>query len=387
MTDPTIGPRAPAAVPSTEPGSVTPAEAPDRARVFPCGSCGADLEFDPGVQSLRCPFCGSVEALEAEPGAVAEQDYGAMIRRLAELRERGREDAVEMREVDCAACGATARFTGTLTADTCAYCGAPVQPSDAHVVAHRVPVDGVLPFRVERASARERLRTWVRALWFAPNEFTRRGVDGRFQGVYLPYWTFDAQTHNEYAGMRGDHYWVTQGSGKNKRRVRKTRWTPAAGRFRKLFDDVQVVATTGLPPARLAALEPWPLAECRTFSPDLLAGFQSRTYDIDLESGFQGARAAIDRDLRGEVCARIGGDVQRILELKTAYEGVTFKHLLLPVWILGYRWKDKTYQVLVNAVTGEVQGDRPYSWIKIALAALGVAAAIGLVVLVRALAG
>jgi DNA-directed RNA polymerase subunit RPC12/RpoP len=377
----------PTSASSAEPGEIAVAEPPDRLRVFPCGSCGADLKFDPGVQSLRCPFCGSAEALDADPGAIVEQDYEAMIRRLAELRERGREDVVELREVDCAACGATTRFIGTLTADTCAYCGAPVQPSDAHAAAHRVPVDGVLPFRVEHATARDRLRTWVRSLWFAPSEFTRRGVEGRFQGVYLPYWTFDAQTHNAYVGMRGDHHWVTRGSGKNKRRVRQTRWSPASGRFRKLFDDVQVIATTGLPPARLAALEPWPLAECRPFSPELLAGFQSRTYDIDLASGFQGARAAIDGDLRGEVRARIGGDEQQIHELKTAYEGVTFKHLLLPVWILGYRWKDTTFQVLVNAVTGEVQGDRPYSWVKIALAVLGVAAALGAVLLVRALAG
>ena len=374
--------------PDRAPGAPDPpAEAPDRTRVFPCGSCGADLKFDPGVQTLRCPFCGASEALEVDPAAIEEQDYEAMIRRLAELRERGREDAVDLREVDCAACGATTRFTGTLTADTCAYCGAPVQPSDAHVAAHRVPVDGVLPFRVEKPTARERLRKWVRSLWFAPNEFTRRGVEGRFQGVYLPYWTFDAQTHTEYSGLRGDHYWVTRGSGKNRRRVRKTRWTPAAGRFRKLFDDVQVVATTGLPPARLAALEPWPLEDCRSFSPELLAGFQSRTYDIDLESGFQGARSAIDADLRGDVRARIGGDTQQILEMKTAYEGVTYKHLLLPVWLLGYRWKAKTYQVLVNAVTGEIQGDRPYSWVKILGAVLGVAAVVGLILLVRALAG
>ena len=115
-------------------------------------------------------FLGFVEL-----AAIEEQDYAAMIRRLAELRERGREDAVDLREVDCAACGATTRFTGTLTADTCAYCGAPVQPSDAHVAAHRVPGDGVLPFRVEKPTARERLRKWVRSLWFAPNEFTRRG--------------------------------------------------------------------------------------------------------------------------------------------------------------------------------------------------------------------
>lgn len=367
-----------------------PAPPPDRTRTFPCTACGADLQFDPGVQSLRCPFCGSVEALEAEPDALHERDYDEAIRRLAELRDgdgAARREAASVREIDCAACGATARFAGSLESDACAYCGAPIQADDAHAATDRIPVDGVLPFRVERRGARDRMRAWVRSRWFAPDEFTRRGVEGRFEGVYLPYWTFDAQTHNAYVGQRGDHYWVTTGSGKNRRRVRRTRWRPASGSFRKLFDDVLVIATTGVPVDRLAALEPWPLDACVPYAPELLAGFQSRTYDIDLEPGYGAARRAMDGAIRAEVRARIGGDEQRILKLDTACEGVTYKHLLLPVWLLAYRYRQKTYRVLVNAVTGEVQGDRPWSWVKIGLAAAAVAAAVVVVVLVRSLAG
>jgi len=368
---------------------VAPADPPDRARTFPCGSCGGELNFDPGVQSLRCPFCGSIERLEVDPDGIAEQDYDAMVRRLAELRARGRASDADAatREIDCAGCGATTRFSGTLESDTCAYCGAPIQATDAHAAAERIPVDAVLPFRVERGRAREALRAWVRSRWFAPNEFVRRGVEGKFQGVYLPYWTFDAQTHNAFVGQRGEHYWVTVGSGKNRRRERRTRWYPAAGRFRQLFDDVLVIATAGVPSDRLAALEPWPLEECRPYAPELLAGFQSRTYDIELESGFGAARAAMDAAIRAEVRARIGGDEQRILELNTAVEGVTFKHLLLPVWLLAYRFRDKTYRVLVNAVTAEVQGDRPYSWVKIALAVLGAAAVAAIVAAIRSISG
>ena len=74
--------------------------------------------------------------------------------------------------------------------------------------------------------------------------------------------------------------------------------------------------------------------------------------------------------------ADIGGDQQRINETDTQYSDITFKHILLPFWIAGFRFHNKIYQFIVNGRTGEVQGDRPYSWIKIAFAVLLVGAAV-----------
>ena len=116
------------------------------------------------------------------------------------------------------------------------------------------------------------------------------------------------------------------------------------------------------------------------FNKELLAGFLARTYDIELDVGFLRAKERIDKAIKAEVRRRIGGDVQRIHSINTAYNALTFKHLLLPVWMMGYRFRKKTYQVVVNAGTGEVQGDRPYSWIKIALAVLAGVGAITTIV-------
>jgi hypothetical protein len=187
----------------------------------------------------------------------------------------------------------------------------------------------------------------------------------------MPYWTFDTLTANRYSGQRGEHYWVTTGSGKNKRRVRRTRWYPASGSFQRFFDDTLVVAASGVPTERLLELEPWPLKECTPFNQEMLAGFLARTYDVELEDGFSLAKGQMDKAIEEEVRSRIGGDEQRIHSINTACQAITYKHLLLPVWMLAYRYRDKTYQVVVNAGTGEVQGDRPYSWVKITLAILG----------------
>jgi len=350
------------------------------ARNFPCDRCGADLTFRIGDQALRCDHCGNLKGLRPPDSLVSEHDFEAMVGRVVQLRkERGGEDT-GLSEVTCASCGGTVRFAGTLTSQDCAYCGAPLQLEHVHEAGDRIPVDGVLPFLVTRDDARTNLRDWVQSRWFAPNEFRKRGADGRFSGVYLPYWTFDSMTATAYTGQRGEHYYVTVGSGKNRRRVRHTRWYPASGQFQRFFDDVLVVAGRGLPDHRLEALEPWPLAKCIPFNKELLAGFLARTYDVDLDVGFLRGKERIDAAIEVEVRRRIGGDVQRIQSINTAYNALTFKHLLLPVWMMGYRFRDKSYQVVVNAGTGEVQGDRPYSWIKIVGAVLTAAAAIAAIV-------
>ncbi len=350
------------------------------ARNFPCDRCGADLTFHIGAQSLKCDHCGCVKELQPPDDSVSENDFAEMVDRVIQLRTEHGGDEAGLSEVTCASCGGTVRFAGTLTSRDCAYCGAPLQLERAHSAEQRIPVDGVLPFLVTRDDARANLRKWVQSRWFAPNEFKKRGVQGRFSGVYLPYWTFDSMTATAYTGQRGVHYYVTVGSGKNRRRVRRTRWYPASGKFQRFFDDVLVVAGKGLPDKRLEALEPWPLAKCVPFTKELLAGFLARTYDIELNVGFARGKERIDEAIKVEVRRRIGGDAQRIHSINTAYNALTFKHLLLPVWMMGYSFRKKPYQIVVNASTGEVQGDRPYSWVKIALTALAAAGAVAVVV-------
>ena len=166
------------------------------------------------------------------------------------------------------------------------------------------------------------------------------------------------------------YYYVTAGSGKNRSRQRRTRWYPASGSFQRFFDDVLVCAARALPKKLVQRLEPWPLHKCIPFSQEALAGFLAETYDVSLKDGFVQAKARIDDALRKDVKRRIGGDDQRILSVVTRCDAVTYKHLLLPAWLLTYRYKEKPYRVIVNAASGDVQGERPYSWVKITLAAL-----------------
>jgi predicted RNA-binding Zn-ribbon protein involved in translation (DUF1610 family) len=299
-----------------------------------------------------------------------------MLARLADLQNEGVSQQAETSEVRCESCGGTVQFLGTLTSSECPYCASPIQRDQVHDSPLRVPVNGVLPFLIEHDTAAANLKKWVVSRWFAPNDFRRRGVEGKFNGVYLPYWTFDSMTHSHYKGQRGEHYYITVGEGKDERQERHTRWYPVSGSFGRFFDDVLAFAARGLPPWMMVALEPWPLAKCVPFNQQVLAGFLARTYDITLGEGFADAKTRIEEALRTEVQKRIGGDEQEIMSLDVQYRALTYKHLLLPVWLLVYRYHDKPYQVAVNAATGEVQGERPYSWIKITSAVLCAVAAV-----------
>ena len=193
-------------------------------RIFPCEGCGSDLEFHIGQQKLSCRFCGFVKEIELSKETVLEeQDFEAMLARLLEWRTKPtaksvrepQEEVSEHRELQCSSCAGNIEFVGTLTSTHCPYCGSAVQLEKAHKCeANRIPVDGVLPFQIERRHAEQNLRKWVSSRWFAPNSFRRQGAEGKFNGVYLSYYTFDSMTFTVYSGERGVHYNVSTGTGK-----------------------------------------------------------------------------------------------------------------------------------------------------------------------------
>ncbi len=279
----------------------------------------------------------------------------------------------------CDGCGATILISQKLATEMCPFCGTHLSNPVKSATPMMEPW-GVLPFSVTEATARESFRKWVAGRWFAPNDFKRMADMGRVSGLYVPYWTYDAMTFSWYRGERGDAYYVTVGSGKNQRRERRVRWRPASGSVRHWFDDVLVCASKGLPEKLVHELEPWDLKTMQAYRPEFLGGFRTERYQLDAKEGFGLARAIMDRVIDSLVRRDIGGDEQRVHSIRTQVSNVTFKHVLLPVWLAAYRYKDRTFRVLVNARTGEVQGERPWSAAKITLFVLMCIAIVAVVI-------
>lgn len=352
-------------------------------RQMPCPGCGARLEYDPRAAALTCPYCGRSVEIALEDTRVEELDYEAHLEEAA--HEAGE---IETRTVKCASCGGETTRSVEVVADACPFCGTPSVVEGGSI--RTIKPGAVLPFGIDRERAEEGFRAWIRSRWFAPSALKRMAErDGALSGVYVPYWTFDCETTSVYRGLRGDDYWVTEtdtGFEKGRpvrrsRRVRKTRWWPASGTVNGSFDDVLVLAGDSLPRSYIERLEPWDLEAVVPYRDDYLAGFRAETYSLDLRAGFEAARKDMAPAIEALVRRDIGGDRQHITSLRTRYARVTFKHVLLPVWVSAYRYRDRVFRILVNARTGEIQGERPWSVWKIVLTVAAVLAVAGIAAL------
>jgi DNA-directed RNA polymerase subunit RPC12/RpoP len=354
---------------------------------YPCGACGATVEFSPGAGTLTCPYCGHEQALAEVPRQIREHPVEELATSAAKPRAAvlGADHAFV-----CPGCGARTE-TDDLSA-RCQFC-ATALVADPELTERVVP-EAVVPFGLDRVAARERLRTWTSSRWFAPSSLKKVTEAETFKGSYLPYWTYDAATTSHYRGERGEHYYTTETYTTTEngetvtrtRQVRHTRWYPARGTVERAFDDVLVAGTAHVGGERLDKLTPWPLDEARPYQPEYLAGFQTVRYDVEPEDGLATAKERMAVTIEADCRADIGGDEQRVHSVDTRYDDVTFKLVLLPVWFLTYLHAGTPWQVMVNARTGEVVGERPYSAAKITAAvvvALAVVAAIVAVVALR----
>jgi len=355
-------------------------------RTYPCGSCGGQLQFDARTQQLLCPHCGNAQqVVENRKGRVSEQDY----RKTVTALRSGALDQVAMQvagehEVTCQSCGGHTTFSGSLTATRCPYCATPIQRNDVHQAPSRLAVDGVVPFHVDERWAKDAVRNWAKRRWFAPSEFKRYNRASSFTSVYMAAFTYDAHTQTKYRGERGRNYQVQVGSGDNRRTETRTDWDRVSGRVRNRFDDIVIHANEGLNRRHVDRLAPWPLEQVRPFSAEYVAGHMARTYDHGVEECFGQAQQVIDKEVTKTVKRDIGGDRQRVHDVDTHYDKLTFKHLLLPLWLLTVFYGGQTFQVMVNGVTGEVVGQRPWSKAKIALLVLAVLVVVGVIVALTA---
>jgi DNA-directed RNA polymerase subunit RPC12/RpoP len=337
---------------------------------FPCGQCGAALAYAPGTEEIECRYCGHTNPIPKPPEIhVTEEDYEAGLRR---LRESSPETEVE--RITCRSCSAAFRWTRDTHAEECPFCGAPivVDPEKARPL----QPTGLVPFRLTEPEARARLKGWLGSLWFAPGDARRLAYsEGRLSGVYIPFWTYDADTDSDYDGQRGDlHTEQYEDVDAQGRTVMRTRtyivWTPVSGHVRRFFDDVLVLASSALPEKFTRRLRSWDLSGLVPYQEQYLAGYRSELYQTALDDGYAQARAYMEQVIYRDVCYDIGGAQQQVHRIDSRFRDITFKHVLLPVWASAYRYRGKRYQFIVNGQTGEVQGERPWSWLRIGLAVI-----------------
>jgi Zn finger protein HypA/HybF involved in hydrogenase expression len=339
-----------------------------------CKNCAATLKYKVGTRMLVCEYCGT------ENEIISEEEEKATVIKEINLEEyinqvENRELKVQTTLVKCGQCAAETTLKPNITADICPFCGTPLIIQNATLSSVHRP-NYLLPFKVEVREAQEKYKKWIKGLWFTPNDLKKYATDfDKLQGVYLPFWTYDCQTITTYTGQRGEWYYVTETytetvDGKTvtrTREVRKTRWYNVSGTVNNRFDDILIPASQSLNTKKLKELEPWDLKSLVSYDERFISGMKSENYQLSLAEGYVKAKEEMQPRIRQSIYRDIGGDEQSISYQNTTYHSATFKHILLPVWLSAYRYKDKTYQFMINARTGEVQGSYPVSATKIIL--------------------
>jgi DNA-directed RNA polymerase subunit RPC12/RpoP len=334
-----------------------------------CVNCGAELTYEPGTDQITCDYCGHKEVID-EPQQPFEE-----LELLKYMESMGaQQHSMEISMLHCKNCGANQHVEENYKSLHCVYCTMPLIVEDAYKEEWILP-GAVVPFQIDQNKAHQVFKKWVSDLWWAPNNLQRASLSAEnTKGLYVPYWTFDAQLASDYTGQRGDYYYVTKtvGSGKNKRTVqeRRTRWSSAAGNISGFVDDTLVRASQqkgGRIPVQVAH---WDLKALKNFDTRFLAGYVTEKYTISLENGHLDAKKEAEEIAKRWIRGDIGGDEQRISSMNMELTEETFKHILLPVYISSYKYDGKQYSFYVNGQTGKIHGTRPYSFWKIFLAIL-----------------
>lgn len=339
-----------------------------------CPQCGGVMDFDPATGNLKCPYCDYEETIpvqKEEPKKAKELDF------YAAEHTANQNWGTETKTVLCKACGAESIYDALQTSAVCPFCGSN-QVMEANEQDTMAP-GGVVPFKISDEEASTLFRKWIKRRWFCPKLAKNSAKPKRFKGIYLPYWTFDADTYSSYQGEYGIDHTEEDSEGETHT---VTNWHWTSGTYSEFIDDELVLASKNHDMSMLRKLEPFDTENNKTYKPEYIAGFVAERYSLGLKDAWTKAMASIKRKLNQHITDEIRrenfADHVRSVVVDTTYDNITYKYLLLPVWISNFKYKEKVYQFMVNGQTGKVAGKTPLSAPKILITILGILAVIAI---------
>ncbi len=321
-----------------------------------CVGCGSNMVFNPEAQKLKCPHCGLEKELESQTLARELNIVnGFSINRLW--------TAGEVVVFFCDNCGAKVVLTANETAKSCPFCGtAHVQKVEE--LAGLKP-NAVIPFAFDKKQAVDYSKAWAKRRLYAPRSFKKNLNVDNVKGVYTPCFTFDSRTVSYYSGRLGITKTRTVGSGKNRRTQTYTVWFNINGTFNGHFDDVLITAGSKFNQKNLDDISPYGTNDSKSYEEEYLLGYMAYHYDSELTDCWQQAKNRIDNDIRHSILSMYNYDSIGYLNISTTHSNVTYKYVMLPVYVGNYKYKQKDYNFYVNGSTGRVAGKTPKSVFKI----------------------
>ncbi len=348
-----------AAPTETAPPAEEPLEA--EAQTYTCQNCGGRMRYSVDEQNLVCEYCGHIHVVEEHKVAdTAEQGLDMVMH-----TQRAHRWAAAQHRVSCEHCGAITLFDPGQRTGQCPYCGSN-QLIESEELIELVDPQAIAVIKVNKDEALKQAKAWLGKGLFAPDDLAKEARKLRIRPAYYPFWTFDGtlEAHwtcevreNTYGGGMG-----TASAGQ-----KNYRWEPRSGVLHKFFDDVLVSGSEAVSRKELKSIQPFDLKEVVEFKPEHLAGWPSLTYDRSLSDASLLAREQVIRKYRREAHSRIepSREKRKVKIGAGNWSGMSFKHVLLPVWAGTYHYKGEEHHVLVNGQTGKVGGGKPQDNVKV----------------------
>ena len=322
---------------------------------FICPECGGIMRFHPHIVDLICERCGYVQVVEETPAKEVEQ-----VLDLTLPTEKGHRWAEAQRRMVCQQCSATTIFPVGQTSAECPFCGSTVLIAAREDV-EILPPQAVIPMALEADEVKKTMRKWLGAGFFAPDDLAKLARGGNLRPAYVPFWVFEATLTGKWQA------YVAEGSGRYKN------WVWQTGEHIFFFADELQPGTKVMPADLLAKAEPFDFEKLVEYKPEYLAGWPAATYDVPLAQASLNAREKMAAKAKKQLLYKAApGKPVRDLQVTTSdIGGVTYKQVLLPLWIASYAYLGKSYRVLINGQTGKVAGDKPIDSVKASLVILG----------------
>ena len=328
-----------------------------------CPSCGGTMDFNPAKNNMTCPYCGYEEDITVNDAAFTAEELDFNFAENDESCDWG----TATRTVICKACGAETVYDFNDIASECPYCGSN-QIMEQETQVNVMAPGGVVPFQFDAKAAASRFKSWIKSQFFCPNQAKESAKPKSFTGMYLPFWTFDSQTSSSYTGQYGITRHRRTRDGKT---VAETQWYHTGGHYSLFLDDILVCGSTRQDENRLSQIEPFDTTKVMEYKPEYLAGFTAERYTVQVKSAWETAKDKIASILKRNIDSKIqrehGTSQTRFIQVNTRHQNVTYKYILLPVWISSFQYNGKLYHFMINGQTGKVSGQVPISWPKVIL--------------------
>lgn len=327
-----------------------------------CPECGGTMSYSPETHGLLCPYCGYTCEIDGTKKA-EELNFD-------EAEKTGNHDwGAEKKYIICKSCGAELIYDSLQIAAKCPYCDSNQVMEEAG--AEMLAPGGVCPFNISKNQASGLFSKWLKRKLFCVGKAKKSANPNNFTGIYLPYWTFDCDTDSSYSAQYGKDRTVHTRDGKTHT---TTDWYNTRGVYSEFFNDTAICGTNRYDGKLLSKIEPFDTENNLEYKPEYISGFVAEKYSIGIKDAWEKAKEFIKNILKNHITSKIkrdhNADHVSSLRVSTTYENITYKYLMLPIWISSYKYKDKVYSFMVNGQTGKVGGKYPVSPWKVLIAIL-----------------